>query len=46
VPNKDDVADEVAPLLRKDDLVMVMGAGDIRTAGESLLSKLAATPCD
>ncbi|MHB1000951.1 MAG: UDP-N-acetylmuramate--L-alanine ligase [Armatimonadota bacterium] len=40
VPEKDKVADEIISDLRNGDLVIVMGAGDIRSAGEALLSKL------
>lgn len=40
LPDKDTIADEMMPSLRNGDLVLVMGAGDIRGAGELLLEKL------
>ncbi|MHB1455414.1 MAG: UDP-N-acetylmuramate--L-alanine ligase [Armatimonadota bacterium] len=40
LPNKETIADEILPSLKNGDLVLVMGAGDIRSAGELLLEKL------
>ena len=41
IPNKADIADRLLPDLRPDDMVIVMGAGDIREVGEEIVSKLA-----
>jgi UDP-N-acetylmuramate--alanine ligase len=40
-PDKADVADRLLPDLKPDDMVIVMGAGDIRAVGEEIVSKLA-----
>lgn len=40
VPGKDVVVDYMISYLKNDDVVLVMGAGDIRKAGEKLLHKL------
>lgn len=41
VPEKADVAESLLPNLREGDLVIVMGAGDIRPVGEAIVSLLA-----
>ncbi len=40
IPDKTKVAESLAPRLESGDLVIVMGAGDIRAAGEALVSLL------
>jgi len=40
IPEKERIADEVIPSLKSGDLVIVMGAGDIRSVGEKILKKL------
>lgn len=40
LPDKNTIADEMLPDLRDGDLVLVMGAGDIRSSGELLFEKL------
>lgn len=40
IADKHDIAEEIIPYLKPDDLVIVMGAGDIRVAAESLLNRL------
>lgn len=40
VPDKNRIAEELLPMLREGDLVLVMGAGDIRASGEELLRRL------
>lgn len=40
LPVKETIADEMLPDLMDGDLVLVMGAGDIRATGELLLAKL------
>jgi len=43
VPDKADVADRLLPDLRPNDMVIVMGAGDIRVVGEEIVSRLSGT---
>lgn len=40
IADKDLIADELLPDLREEDMVIVMGAGDIRVAGEAILDRL------
>jgi UDP-N-acetylmuramate--alanine ligase len=40
IPDKTRVAEELLPVLKPGDLVIVMGAGDIRKSGEDLLGLL------
>ena len=40
IPDKKEVAASLIPMLHSGDMVIVMGAGDIRTAGESLVVML------
>ena len=40
VPDRAAVVDTVVPLLRPDDLVITMGAGDVTTIGPELLGRL------
>lgn len=40
VQEKAQIPDELLQILKRDDLVLVMGAGDIRRAGEMLLERL------
>ena len=42
LPDKQQLAEELAPLLKEGDLVVVMGAGDIRSSAEELLTRLEA----
>ena len=37
IPDKERIAEELVPTLKPGDLVVVMGAGDIRSAGEEIL---------
>jgi len=43
VPRRDDVVDEVKPLLRVGDMVVVLGAGNIHVVAEDLVRSLAGT---
>ena len=40
LPNKDEVAEHLKTIVRKGDLVITMGAGDIWKAGEELIDRL------
>ena len=40
IPDKQDIPRRLAPELREGDMVVFMGAGDIRSAGEALLEEL------
>ncbi len=40
LPNKEEVADYLFKIVRKGDMVITMGAGDIWKAGEALIKKL------
>ena len=44
VADKERLADELMPALEPGDLVVVMGAGDIRSAAEDLLARLNSAP--
>ncbi|MDO8587968.1 MAG: UDP-N-acetylmuramate--L-alanine ligase [Armatimonadota bacterium] len=43
IPDKANIAEIVLPELRSGDMVIVMGAGDIRGVGEEILSRLSGT---
>ena len=40
IPEKERIPEELIPALRTGDLVIVMGAGDIRSVGEEILKRL------
>ncbi|HET6455953.1 MAG TPA: UDP-N-acetylmuramate--L-alanine ligase, partial [Armatimonadota bacterium] len=40
IPDKEKIADELIPNLQSGDLVVVMGAGDIRATAEEILERL------
>ena len=40
ISDRNKMVDKVAQYLKPNDLVLVMGAGDIRTVGEQILHKL------
>ena len=44
VPRRQDLADEVAPLLRAGDLCLTLGAGDVTTLADELLADPAPRP--
>jgi UDP-N-acetylmuramate--alanine ligase len=40
VPSQDDIVDQVQALAQPGDLILTIGAGDIRQAGETLAKRL------
>jgi UDP-N-acetylmuramate--alanine ligase len=40
IADKSTIADRLVPELRPGDIIIVMGAGDIRTVGEDILARL------
>jgi len=40
VPNREELVEQVKPLLRVDDMVIVLGAGSIHTIAEDLVRAL------